>query len=172
MKRKKPGEAARSFLKDVRNSARRIEALEMRREFLRSVVFPGAIRYKTDLVQESAPDDRMAKYMADIEALHDDIRRIAHEARCDRKIAEEVLDDIEDYAQRRVLELYYLTTYPTYEEIGKTHLVVSGRCNRSWPDVAREMRMHIRHVHAIHRAALITFEEVSYLPEELYWMPD
>ena len=172
MKRKKPGEAARSFLKGVRNSARRIEALEMRREFLRSVVFPGAIRYKTDIVQESAPDDQMAKRMADVEALHDDIRRIAHEARCDRKIAEEVIEDLEDHTQRRVLELYYLTTYPTYEEFGKTHLGMTGRCNLSWPDVAREMRMHIRHVHAIHREALIAFEEASYLPEEWYWMRD
>lgn len=167
--RKKPGEAARVFLRSVRNSTRKIRSMEEHAEFLRSVVFPGALRLKHVQVQESAPRDVLSQKLAAVDAIN---RRIAwemYEARYDRKYAEEVIEDLTDKTHRRLLTLYYLTTYPTYEELGQTHKPVHGFISPSWHDVAHEMHMRLREVHATHRQALIAFEEEAYLPDDMYW---
>lgn len=167
--RKKPGEAARTFLRGIRNSARKIRSMEEHADFLRSVVFPGALRLKQVQVQESMPKDTISSKLAAVDAINRRIRTETRDAKDAREYAEEVIGFLPDKRHRRLLTLYYLESYRTYEEAGKTRKPITGYVSLRWHDVASEMGLRVRDVHRIHHEALIAFEEEAFLPEELFW---
>lgn len=169
MKKKAPGEAARTFLRQVRVSEGKIRIMVSHAKYVRSIVFPGALRMRQVQVQESSPQDTLSQKLAAVEDMYRRIEAERDEANLARKYAEEVIGSLPDKQHRQVLTLYYLRAYETYEEAGKTKKAITGISSLRWPDVAWEMKLPLRDVHRIHRKALIAFEKDACLPEWMYY---
>lgn len=159
---------ARRFLNWVRSGTKRIRHLQEERKLLMSSMYPGALRMKIVQVQESAPDDKIARVAGDVDVITARIDAQIDEMEMARAYASEIIADIHDRHLRDVLTWYYLKTYTAHEEIGKTHLLMEYAINLSWHDVAWEMHMPVRKVHRLHAEALRAFERLAdALPESL-----
>lgn len=157
-----------AFLHWIRHSTNRVRRLQEERKLLLSSQYPGAVRLKLVQVQESAPDDKIARVQGEAETLAERIDAQLDEIEMARAYAEEVIEEIEDKRHRDVLTLYYLKTYTVREAVGKTHLMMSYQTNFTWQDVAWEMRTRVAKVHRWHKQALAEFCKLAdCLPESL-----
>lgn len=159
---------ARRFLNWIRHSTKRVRRLQEERKLLISSMYPGALRLKLVQVQESAPDDKIARVAGDVDVLTARIDAQLDEMEMARAYATEIIGEIRDPRLRDILTLYYLKTYTAREAMGKTHLIMEYAINLSWQDVAWEMQMPVRKVHRLHAEALRAFERMAdALPESL-----
>lgn len=155
---------AKDYLQRVRNDLTRRQQLEERRAHLHSLAYPGAIRPKSVLVQESAPSDKTAQILARVDAL--DFRIAVELARIRRRRvqAEYWISQIDNVLYRQMLEQYYCTSITAHEEISGKKVVWT--CAQTLEMVAAVLHKSTGHIRNIHYDALCAFAAVSGLPVE------
>lgn len=134
----------KQFFRDVRSEQAEIQQIKDIIQQKELSLFPKAIVYDSDKVQVS-PEDRFGKEcaaVADLEMeLGASIMRLAKK----QIKAEQMIRQIEDSNERKVMRYYYLTTF-------------DGQLP-TWNQVAIKMNYYERYVKKIHGSALIHLSE-------------
>lgn len=130
----------KDYLRSVRNLNKEIEAKKKHRESLYYLVTGSSIKIKTVNVQESAPDDKLAAVMAEVDELDrkisDDIIKLtAKQAK-----ALEMINSVSKSEYRSLLIHYYLNAY-------------------SWDKTASMLGYSIQHIFRMHGEALRELDE-------------
>lgn len=147
----------RSLLNRIRHDPVRYRRLLEKRDDMYSRIYPGSVRPKHTPVQESSPDDKMLRIMADVDALDRAITAFEGRMRRRRVYAEGIISQITDVRLRQVLEQYYLSPYyDTDDETGKEEVYLP-----TWGNVSARLKMSVRHVKRMHGEALKEFSRIS-----------
>lgn len=156
---KKDSDALR-LLKTVRYDLLRRQHLEALRAQTHSTAYPGTLKLKDVLVQESAPEDRMAATMAEVDALDRMIVNTLAAIRRRRVRVEGLIYQIDQVVYRQILEMYYCTAIPSYEEAGAHRKPLRGIALLSLHDVADRLGRSHGYIRNAHQEAVRAFEEV------------
>lgn len=151
---------AQRLLNLVRFDLLRRQQLEARRAELHSRLYPGSLRLKQDLIQESAPDDKISTIEAEVDELDRTITDALAGIRRRRVRVEMLISCIDNVVYRQILEMYYCTVLPTYEEAGEKRKPLRGVALLSLADVAVRLDRSYGHVRNLHQEAVTAFEEV------------
>ena len=147
----------RSLLNRIRHDPVRYRRLLEKRDDIYSRIYPGSIRPKHTPVQESAPDDKMLRIMADVDALDKTVTAFESRMRRRRVYAEGIISQITDVRLRQVLEQYYLSPYCDIdEETGKEEVYLP-----TWGNVSARLKISERWVKQLHGEALKEFSCIS-----------
>ena len=132
------------FLLGPRRIADAIWRKDLRRQELRSCLLPSGITYDKDPVQTS-PEDSMARIMAEVDELDQQIERLQHSRAMEILRISRVIDQIEDSREATVIDAYYL-----------------GR--RSIQEIADHMHYSPRHVYRLRSEGVAKMSQMSIVP--------
>lgn len=150
------------YLRRVRRNLTRRQEMEERIAHLRSKAYPGAMRIKHVMVQETTPEDKTGRILSDVETK---LWKYQHELaliRRERVQAQYWIDQIKSPLFRQLLEQYYLTPVEVTEEIGGRKMTRLAPQDLSM--VASVLGRSYDRVKHAHREAVEAFSDVSGLP--------
>lgn len=148
------------LLKTVRYDLIRRQHLEELHATIHSSAYPGAITPRDVLVQESAPGDRMASAMADVDEIDRMLTNTLAAIRRRRVRVEGLIYQIDQVVHRQILEMYYCTALPSYEEAGIHRKPLRSVALLSLADVAHRLGRSHGYIRNAHQEAVRAFEEV------------
>lgn len=151
------------FLNNVRKGEKDIARLEIRLRQLRDLAFPGSLRPRDVMVQESAPSSsRISNILAAESALSEEIARQMKRQKTHRQIVRDVISEIDSKTHRELLTLYYLYTDTVRGAAGANHKpILFDIYNLTWSDVAYQMHKKPQDIYAIRTAAIRAFRDTA-----------
>lgn len=106
------------YLRRCRKNLTRRQEMQEAIDHLRSKAYPGAMRIKHVMVQETVPEDKTGRILSDVETKLWEYQHELALIRRQRVQAQYWIDQIKSPLFRQLLEQYYLTPVEVTEEIG------------------------------------------------------
>lgn len=155
---------APEYLHQLRRDLTRRDEMNDQIAQLRSKAYPGAMRIKHAVVQESAPTDKTSAVISSAETMLLRCQQELAAIRRRRVQAQFWIDQIEKVLYRQILEQYYLTPTTVTEEVGANKVKMTGTAPQDLSSVASALGRRHGYIRRIHREAVEAFSAVSGLP--------
>lgn len=138
-----------------------IEVLRDNIRRTRDKAFPGSIKLKDDVVQESGATDRMSGAVVRAQELLDQYEKRLKTLLEDQQYAESVVAKMDNPLHRLILTLYYLTSEEIVEETGTNNKRITSVYLLTWADVAYKIGYNENYTRVKHAEALEEFERLA-----------